>query len=286
MRTILVGTDFSTRSDRALLRAVSLARQTGSELLIVTVIESNASGGSWPEAQRSATTILRQTQAAITEREGLACRFEVRSGDPARELAKAAEDAGAKLMVIGPDRRRLIRDAFGAVTAERIVRVAPVPLIVAKADPWTAYQQILVPVELAEISQVALRDLRALDLTQGATISLLHVYDPEAREMLGRSMIQAPERRRYLDECAATANAELREFARSAAMDEALLIVEEVGGPVSATVARVAAETSADLIVVSPNRKGFFGRQLLGSTTENLLRTSRVDLLVLSEPDV
>lgn len=281
MGVIVAGTDFTTRSDRALLRAILLARQTGSELLIVTVLEQGAGDSVSGENRHNAAIALRQTQSAIIAREGLACRFDIRSGEPARELAAAAEDAGAQLIVIGPDRRGLIRDTFGAVTAERIVRAAPVPLIVAKGNLWADYERILVPVELAEISQETLRGLRGLDWAGDAALTLLHVYDPDAREILGRSLVPVPERKRYLADCDAAAKEALRAFAAAEGMEGSRLMVEMANGPVSATVARVAAEDRSDLIVVSPNRKGFFGRQLLGSTTENLLRASAADLLVV-----
>jgi nucleotide-binding universal stress UspA family protein len=104
---------------------------------------------------------------------------------------------------------------------------------------------------------------------------------------MGRSLIAAPDRKRYLDQCAVSAKEALREFAQSAGMQEASLLVEERTGPVAATVARVAADEATDLVILSSSSKGFFGRQLLGSTTENLLRSAIVDLLILpKEPAI
>ena len=41
MQKILVATDFSTRSDRALMRATLIARQTKAELILVHVVDAD-----------------------------------------------------------------------------------------------------------------------------------------------------------------------------------------------------------------------------------------------------
>jgi nucleotide-binding universal stress UspA family protein len=286
MGSIVVGTDLSPRSDRGLLRAISIAKATGNEIVLVTVLEGEATG---PEArleQRRAESALQRLQEAIIEREGIACRVEVRSGDPGEELNKVADEAGAELMVIGPDRRGFFKDAFGSVTAERIVRAATVPLIVAKGSPWCPYWKVLLPVDLSESSHAKLEYVDAIVWLESTQITLLHVHDPEGREMMGRSLVTAPQRKAYLDDCRLSAQNALRDFARAAGQDRALLQSEEASGPVWTTVARVTQEAEADLIVVTPSGKGFLGRYFLGSTTEDIIRSSLVDVLVLPNQKV
>lgn len=280
MGRIVVGTDLSPRSDRGLLRAVAIARATGSEIVLVSVLAPEQ-GSAGEQEQRSAAATLRQLQGAITAREGIACHYEVRSGDPATELTRAAEEAAAELMVIGPDRRGFFRDAFGTVTAERIVRAATVPLIIAKGSPWPAYRNILVPVDLSTSAQAIVRNFTALPLSEGTAMTLLHVYDPQAREMLGRSLTPTSQRKAYRDDCARCAEDDLRDFAEATGQSAASLRSEETSGPVWTTLMQVAREAESDLIVVSPSGKGFLGRHFLGSTTEDIIRSSLVDVLVL-----
>lgn len=281
MGSILVGTDLSPRSDRGLLRAISIAKATASEIVLVTVLEGEATGPEARAQQRAAASAFQRLQDALGEREGIACRFEVRSGDPAEELNKVAEEVGAELMVIGPDRRGFFKDAFGSVTAERIVRAATVPLVVAKGSPWSPYRKILVPVDLSDSWQAKLEEIGSMDWLKSAQMTLLHIHDPEGREMMGRSLVTASARKAYLDECTQSARMALRDFARTAGQDRALLQSEEASGPVWTTVARVAEEGDNDLIVVTPSGKGFLGRYFLGSTTEDIIRSSLVDVLVL-----
>jgi nucleotide-binding universal stress UspA family protein len=281
MGSIVVGTDLSPRSDRGLLRAISIAKATGNEIVLVTVLEGEAAGPEARSEQRRAASALQRLQEALSEREGIACRVEVRSGDPAEELNKVADEAGAELMVIGPDRRGFFKDAFGSVTAERIVRAATVPLIVAKGSPWSPYRKILLPVDLSDSWQAKLEEVGSLAWLDGTQMTLLHIHDPEGREMMGRSLVTASARKAYLDDCRSSAQNALRDFARIAGQDRALLQSEEASGPVFTTVARVAEEGHNDLIVVTPSGKGFLGRYFLGSTTEDIIRSSLVDVLVL-----
>lgn len=281
MGSIVVGTDLSPRSDRGLLRAISIAKATGSEIVLVTVLEGEAAGSEARTVRRSAASALQRLQETLGEREGVASRFEVRSGDPAEELNKFADETGAELMVIGPDRRGFFKDAFGSVTAERIVRAATVPLVVAKGSPWSPYRKILLPVDLSDSWQAKLEDVGSLAWLDGTQMTLLHIHDPEGREMMGRSLVTASARKAYLDECTQSARMALRDFARTAGQDKALLQGEEASGPVWTTVARVAEEGDNDLIVVTPSGKGFIGRYFLGSTTEDIIRSSLVDVLVL-----
>lgn len=281
MGSIVVGTDLSPRSDRGLMRGISIAKATGSELVLVTVLEGEATGPDARSEHNSAQAALQQLQEAISEREGIACHHEVLNGDPADELNKAAEQAGAELMVIGPDRRGFFKDAFGTVTSERIIRSASIPLVVAKGSPWLSYRKILVPVDLSDSCKAKLKDLADMAWLEGTQMTLLYAYDAEGREMMGRALVTAKERRAYLDDCMKSAQNALHDFAQAVGQDQALLYAEEAKGPVWTTVARVAQETESDLIVVTPSGKGFVGRYFLGSTTEDVIRSSLIDVLVL-----
>lgn len=281
MTVLLLGTDFSPRSDRALRRAILLARQFGWELRIVGVIEESQSAGSREPRERETADQLARMERTINEMDGLRCSSELRVGHAQEQLAKAAREAGADLIVIGPHRRSLIRDAFGAITAERIVGCSPVPLICANCVPSAPYRRLLLPVDFEEPSQSAVQLARSLGLADEAEIVLLHLYVAEARDMLGRSMTPAEERSAYLARRAAATRGQLRGFAASLAMERATQLAEELRGPVGAEIERIAAEEGADLVVLPRSRKGGIARTILGSATEDLLRSGKFDLFVL-----
>lgn len=277
MPILLVGIDFSTRSDRALRRAVLLARKARYELLLVAVLESET-----PDASREdeASAILLRIQRTIEDEDGVPCRMEVRTGSPSEQLAKAARAAGVHAMVIGPHRKRLIRAPFGAVTAERIVQQSQIPVIAANTLASGPYRRLLLPVDLEDASHRATEALRGLALAEVAEIVLLHTYDPEAREMLGRAMVSQESKRDYLSERADMASKELEDFAVTSGLDGAAQFVREAQGPLAAGIERFALEDGTNLIIVSRSQKGPIARCVLGSVTEDLLRAGKFDVLV------
>lgn len=281
MPLLLVGIDFSSRSDRALRRAVLLARESDYELLLVGVVEENASTEPDGTQTSDASAVLRRMERTLNEDDGVRCRSEVRTGRPSEQLAKAAQEAEVDLMVIGPHRRGLIRDAFGAVTAERIVQQSQTPVIAANALPSGPYRRLLLPVDLGDASRQMAHAVRNLDLAEDAEIVLLHIYDPEAREMLGRAMASRETKRDYLAERASMAKKDLEDFAATVGLNRATQLVKESRGPMAADIGQFAVEDGTDLIIVSRSGKGLIGRSILGSVTEDLLRSGRIDVLVV-----
>lgn len=137
LRRVVVGVDRSAESGAALDLALAVARTTGAELTAVAVVDDRlpatvAPAGmaielvQWDElvvAQREQSERL---VAELTERHsGLAC--DVRVGDPAEELAAAAD--GADLLVVGSRRwGPLARLVIGS-TGEELVRESPCSLL-------------------------------------------------------------------------------------------------------------------------------------------------------------
>ena len=187
-------------------------------------------------------------------------------------------------MVIGPHQRSMIGDAFGAITAERIVKHSTIPLICANGVPAGPYRRLLLPVDLEDASRRAVQALRTVDFPGEAEIALLHVYDAEAREMLGRAGVTGKERKDYLAECVAAAKKDLRDFAASEGLEHATQLVTESRGPMAADIEQFAADDGTDLIIVSRSHKGAVGRSILGSVTEDLVRSAKLDVLVVPEP--
>lgn len=145
--TILVGIDFSECSERALLRAITLAEQYGAQLELVHVCEweggdaaqegaangacAAAPCGLWPaanlRAQSAKQRLARLCSEWVADRATAAIR--VLLGDPAMGLLKAAEQTSASLIVIGEIGRRLIPRGTIGMTAERVCQNSTLPVL-------------------------------------------------------------------------------------------------------------------------------------------------------------
>jgi nucleotide-binding universal stress UspA family protein len=90
-RTILVGTDGSTTANKAVDRAVDVARATGATVTILSV----------GPPDRAARTVAAEVERVGASASGVEVRTKVESGDPSHVLLDEAERGGYDLLVVG-----------------------------------------------------------------------------------------------------------------------------------------------------------------------------------------
>ena len=133
---ILVATDFSAAADRAVETAVELARRGGGRVFILHVYElsSFVSKDAARDIERKLAALCRRFDDA-----GVPFTTAWRAGVAADEVVAFAREIGCELVVVGTHGRRgWDRFALGSV-AERIVRMAPMPVLTVPSElPATA----------------------------------------------------------------------------------------------------------------------------------------------------
>jgi len=126
LRRIMVPTDFSVSTERAWVLAQSLARATGSELVLVHVVPRGASS----EAARKWAAEELEDCAGKARAQGLRVRVALRTGVPHREIVALAREEDADLIVVATHGRGgLDRARLGSV-AGQVVRLAPCPVLI------------------------------------------------------------------------------------------------------------------------------------------------------------
>jgi nucleotide-binding universal stress UspA family protein len=126
---IVVGHDGSAESEAALAAARSLSGQHGAAIQLISAIElrsvpvAEAEPADWTSATESAARAERERLSAI---EGV--ESEVAYGEPYKELAKAATDAG--LLVVGSRSRGPVGRLIEGSTSNHLARHSPCPLLV------------------------------------------------------------------------------------------------------------------------------------------------------------
>lgn len=130
---ILVPTDFSEASGRALELALAIAERLGSRVTLVHAYELPVAYGEgiyWPiepielEAKRALDAALTAVKARCPDADAVLVR------GPAWEQAlEVARERGADLIVMGTHGRRGVSRALLGSQAERVVRLSPVPVL-------------------------------------------------------------------------------------------------------------------------------------------------------------
>jgi nucleotide-binding universal stress UspA family protein len=142
LKRILVPTDFSAQSKKALKYALEFAEQFGASLIlahVVTPMIYPPDAGLVPiEMQGMGLNLEKQAReslAALAKREvppGTTVRTVIRTGNPYYEIANIALEQGADLIVISTHGYTGLKKVLLGGTAERVVRHAPCPVLVVR----------------------------------------------------------------------------------------------------------------------------------------------------------
>lgn len=281
MQSILVATDFSERSNRAVRRAALLAKTAQCRLHLLHVVDDDRPYRLQEIEQQAALLLLRETAARILEDEGIEAEPLVREGAPFATVTDTASEIGADLIAIGTPRRQLLQDVFIGTTAERIVRKSAVPVLMISKEPDKPYHHMLVAVDLSEASAQAARTAVKLGLDRHMAVSLLYLFEAEATGLMIRSATPMAEIRKYQDQEATKASDALRRFLKQTGLASVDPIVRQIDAPVAQSICLTAEELNADLIVVGTAGKSGIPRLLLGSVAEGVLRLADRDVLAV-----
>jgi nucleotide-binding universal stress UspA family protein len=138
IRHILVPTDFSDGSRRALETALDLAHDTGARVTLLHVHHVPASVfpdvilPMTPELMRDVERSVDHVLEHLVEearQHGVEADFHTVFGTTHLEICKSAEDVGADLIVIGTHGRSGLSHVLLGSVAEKVVRKAPCPVL-------------------------------------------------------------------------------------------------------------------------------------------------------------
>jgi len=140
LKRIVVGTDFSVCAARALAHAVSLAQLSGAKIHLVHILLEPVQAldvaaalpypdlevrKEWEQAARA--KLDREVKAA--EKRGVTTTAEIRWGRPSDTIVDTAVRQKASLIVLGTHGRSAFEKFLLGSTAERVLRLSPVPVL-------------------------------------------------------------------------------------------------------------------------------------------------------------
>lgn len=136
---ILLATDFSDAAEAAAAQAYTMARALAAELVIVHVAAEGMLYGETPfgraeieqlyESQRAWARAALDARMTAAREAGVTARVVLRTGVPADEIVRLADEEQAAMIVIGTQGRSgLERMMLGSV-ADRVIRAASCPVL-------------------------------------------------------------------------------------------------------------------------------------------------------------
>ena len=286
-RRILLATDLSHRTDRALDRSVQLARQWEASLLVVHAIEQEVDEcydlrahydlPTWRRESDPALEVMNRLRRDIAEEgAGLDIRIEVEEGAPAEVVLKAAEQHSSDLIVTGVARAETLGRLWLGSTADRLARRSTLPLLIVRDRPFAPYAALVVATDFAPSSRTALETAAAW--FPEAAFQLFHGYDFPFASYLGRAEID-----RQLE---AFSKEAVRGFLAEAQLGEidpaSVGHLVEHGDP-AALLREYAKLSSRHLVVVGSHGGGMVYEALIGSTARRIIDTVPGDVLLVPD---
>lgn len=266
MKSILIATDLSERSDRAIKRGLMLARSLGAEATLASVVDDDLPQdmvGARVERTRA------HLEASVQELgEGVPCTVSVITGEPVSRLVSLVNGPGHDLVVMGRHRPRAFFDSLRRTTVESVVAQSLNPVLLVSGPVHGPYRKMLAPVafSLACLRAVAL----AREIAPEAAEEVFHAW---MAPFEGLSTGGGDEMRKAVEE-------ETREQSRIWA--GGLSPAPEVSLRHGGVMPRLEAEVRSfgpDLIAVGANTRSM-SFTALGSFTSELVRNPPADILI------
>ncbi len=281
---VLLATDLGARGDRALERAVALARHDGAHLTVLHVFEDMeasaaavAPAASAAHAPPDAAAIMRRRirqglRADLGDRLDRATLM-VEEGNPAEVIERVATELHVDVIVTGIARESPFstRPVVLGKTVEYLLRRLPAPILIVRNRVREPYRHIVVATDFSAPSGHALQ--MALRFFPEQTLHLLNAStDQPAGDFEARR---------------AAHDAQFATFLSSVFLPdgdrERLVHITEPGIPQQVVRDYVQAN-DADLVVLGTRGRGAVLEALLGSSAKSILSTLPCDALIVRGP--
>jgi nucleotide-binding universal stress UspA family protein len=286
LRRIVVGYTFTPDGELALRSALALAERSHAALFLLHVVETypvyiKMRFPSVP-AHALLEKVVLQTRAQLkdvaarAQRPDVQVETDARIGKPFVELISTCRNWQGDLIVVGATKQG--EDRFLGSTGERVLRKAPVPVLVSKRELPVGPKTILVPTDFSPCARQAAEEALTLVRGFGGRIVFLHVLDIRNIYPAGygaETVLLPPLTPEDLEP-------DWQEFLQDLSLGDGLLWEKQTReGQAAQTIVETADEIAADLVVIGTHGRSGLAHMLLGSVTEQVLRSTACSVLTV-----
>ena len=297
---ILVPLDFSPASMEALDYAIWLAKQFRAAIHLLHVYPpdeaSTPGGGHLLFESAEAIERLNEELTGIHRKHVPTFRPEnchIRAGRPYEQIINLAREINADLIALSTRGHSGLKHLLLGSTAERVVRNAPCPVLVARkrkqkakaSGEAFAIRTILVPTDFSQCSLAGTNYAAFLARKFGATLRLFHaMYAYTNYVFVDRAGIRLSGLAEAVEE---TARQEIHALKQMDFLRGLIVEADLLPGPTVDEICAAAGSLDVDLIVISTHGRTGLKHALIGSVAEHVVRYAERPVIVVptrSEP--
>lgn len=283
--TILFATDLSSRCDRALDRALVMARQWKARLVALTVVDAataspasaaRALGTNSALAHADALRRAEQRLRADLAVDDLPLTIRVEQGPVTDAILATREEEAAGLIVSGVARNEALSRIVLGSSVDALARRSPVPLLVVRNRAREPYREVVVASDFSPTSRQALET--AVMLFPDAGFTLFHAFGNPYPALAGMDLARA--RHDGLRQAEREAHAFLETCRLPQAIRQRIRTMP-VHGDASVLLHTHGTTRPHDLVVLGTQRRGALASLFIGSVAQRILEQSENDVLVV-----
>jgi nucleotide-binding universal stress UspA family protein len=281
---ILVATDLTARSDRAIARGFLLARELDAELRIVHIVDDQLPAEFSAHCLEWAKRMLSQEAGRLLqESDRPRVVIEVFEGDPIGDIVRLADPSSTDLLVLGVHGRSpLFAKPFPDTTAGRVLSSSLVAALIVTQDATAPYRSAVIGVDFSIFSHAAVR--QSMQVAPTASLHLVHAFHVPFKSRPGTESVAdslAYHQRLQLDTfLEGEMNAlERRVDAPAQNSIEIDKLIEE--GPPELVLRSAVRRMYADLLTIATHGRGVISRAIWGSVAVEMLSDPPCDVLVV-----
>lgn len=287
---ILVATDGSTETRRAVAHSIGIAERFDARLHCLYVVDErllDLFGGETRDlVATEAEAAGRDVLASVAEsagRHGVECERAVRKGVPSEAIVDYAQTEEIALVAVGTHGVTGVSPGIIGSTAERVVRRASCPVLTVRrlrdggeeaTHGHTQFDHVVVPTDGSDAAGRAAEHALAIAERYGATVHAVYVVDTTTFGSgdAPRSTIGP------LREAGERAVAEVASEAASVSVPATETVLR---GVVNRELLRYVDDVDADLVAMGTRGRTGLSETFLGSVTDRVLRQSRAPVLTV-----
>jgi len=288
---ILFPTDFSECANKVLDCLEDFKKAGLEEVVLVRVINLNRVTGvtsgidieAWIKNEEKESEKKLQELVELLKGRGIRARYikPIPAGDPVTEIVKIAEKERVSLILMGSRGKGILKEILLGSVSEGVVRRATVPVLIVKSKrvrkgmsiecetiAGRLFEKVLYAHDLSKYSDEVLGYVRQVALSGGRDVVIVHAIENKRKK-----------------EITSDAEKKLEEIKNELEKDGINVKVVIKSGTPYKEIINTAKEEGATLIMMGSRGLGFVEGMLLGSTTDAVVRHSKIPVFVYKGKD-
>jgi nucleotide-binding universal stress UspA family protein len=286
MRKLLCATDLLPKTEAAADRAGLLAQRLEAQLQLLHVVSPANGQLNLEQALQVASAELASRAQPPRWRHGPPPQLAVRAGSPVRLIRETIDQQRPDLLIMGPHRKRPVRDVLEGTIAEKILGARRCPLLIASGKADEEYRNVLLALDMSSDSGAVVRAAESLVIGARAQAMVMHVCEPPYQGMLRSAGASSQQVATYVEQSRYEAATEIRDLLKRESADHSRYGIV-IGDSHPAPAIRRALEMyQPDLLIMGTGGIGRMRRALIGSVANQTLDVADCDVLIVPRGSV